>query len=153
MLALTFSVGPMHFAIPSRRVSQIVPLVPLRQVAGVGAEIAGLLEIGTDVVPVVDLGMRLRGEPCAQRLSTRIVVVLISHAEHRVELGLIAENVTDLCPMDEGADVAAAGSALEGELGGVARLRGELMQWIEIDRILTEAQRERVYQGILARRK
>ncbi len=151
MLALTFRVGPMRFAIPTRRVSQIVPFVPLRQVAGMGAEIAGLLELGSAVVPVVDLGSRLRGEPCAARLSTRIIVVRIEHEARQVELGLIAENVTDLCTAEDAAAMPDPGAADQRELGGVARLRGELLQWIEIDRILTEAQRARVYQGILAR--
>lgn len=155
MLALTFCVGPMQFALPSRSVVQVVPMVPLRQVAGLGGnggtEMAGLLELGTRVVPVIDLGVQLRGTASAQRLSTRIIVVRTHHDGQPVELGLIAENVIDLCPLDDGEstpvrDASAPGAAL----GGLTRVRGALVQWIDVEQIVPPDARARIYQGIFA---
>jgi chemotaxis-related protein WspB len=152
MLAITFSVGPMRFALPAAQVVQIVPRVPLHQVAGAVAELAGLLELANQIVPVVDLGQRLRGEPCADRLSTRIIVANARHqTDSDYRLGLIAENVTDLQNVEVDASIGVGEPGLEEAIGGIARARGELLHWIDVSRILTSEERSRVYRGILAR--
>ena len=149
MLVLTFSVGPMRFALPLQRVRQIVPNVSLRSSAGMNNGIAGLLELGNTIVPVVDLGSRFRGEPCARCLSTRIVLVRTWHEAEEVVLGLIAENVTDLCSTDHDLTIDQSESEKVG-LSGVTRVNGEIVQWLDVGSILSSDQRIRVYQEILA---
>ena len=56
MLSLTFCIGPTRFVIDARRVSQVVPRVPLRALPLAEPYVAGLLDFRGTVLAVVDLG-------------------------------------------------------------------------------------------------
>ena len=108
---LTFCIGPTRFVIDARRVSQVVPRVPLRALPLAEPYVAGLLDFRGTVLAVVDLATRLFGTACASSLSTRIIIVRIQHSDREIPLGLIAEQVTELCQADvptatESSDVA-----------------------------------------------
>ena len=62
--------------------------------------VAGLLDFRGTVLAVVDLATRLFGTACTSSLSTRIIIVQIQHSDREVPLGLIAEQVTELCQAD-----------------------------------------------------
>jgi chemotaxis signal transduction protein len=150
MLLLTFSIGPSRFAIEARRVVQVVPRVALRALPLMESYLAGVLDVGGHVLPVVDLGARLTGTPCVDRLSTRIIVVQIAHGPRSVLLGFVAEKVTDL---GEGPDAVPIESASSSGgldcIGPILRIEGELIQWIELDRILPDHTRLLLYDVVL----
>lgn len=152
MLVLLVSMGDARLAMDARRVEQVVPRVPLRSIPTAPAHLVGLLDRGGRVLPVVDLSMRLAGRPSADRLSTRIIVARTRHAGREVELGIVAECVTELveCKDAQGDEPAAArgGPGLEC-LGRVVRIGQELVQWVEIDRFLTADEKAWVYDVIL----
>jgi chemotaxis-related protein WspB len=147
MLVLSFEVGPSRFALDARRVVQVVPRVPLRSLPLAEHGLAGLLDLGGTVLPVLDLGLRFHHQPCADRLSTRIVVVRVPHAGRDVPLGLVAERVIDLHELDE-ARTPPPDANVEGA-GRVLRLGTELVQWIEPAALLPEHARVRLYDTIL----
>lgn len=167
MLLLTFYIGTKRFAIDARRVSQVIPRVPLQALPLADPCIAGILDLRGGPLAVVDLSMRLFGTVCASRLSTRIMIVQIKHADREVPLGLIAEQVMELSradvPMNEksavdsASTVGAAASvsartavATEQDcLGSIVRVDGELAQWIEVDRVLPETVRRQLFDQIL----
>lgn len=111
MLLLTFNVGDEPYGLDVSGVIEVVPRVGLRAVPHAPEYLAGLLSYRGQVVPVVDLGLLLGSSPSFDRLSTRIILVKSSgesqnrgeetEAEPRV-LGLIAERVIDLVPVDPG---------------------------------------------------
>jgi chemotaxis signal transduction protein len=150
MLVLTFSIGSSRFAIDARRIVQVVPRVALRALPLMESYLAGVLDVGGRMLPVVDLGVRLTGVPCVERLSTRIVVVQIAHATQMVPLGFVAEQVTDL---SAGPETLPSGSGTSPGgmdcLGPILRIDGELIQWIELDRILPESTRNLLYEVVL----
>ncbi len=150
MLHLTFFIGSTRFVIDARRVSQVVARVPLRALPKSEPYVAGLLDFRGEVLAVVDLGVRLFGTACASRLSTRIIIVRIQHADREVPLGLIAEQVTELCQAELPADDRPAAAVPEQDcLGRIVRIDGELAQWIEVDRVLPEAVRRQIFDQIL----
>ena len=75
MLLLTFTAAGESYAVDGSGVVELVPRVGLRAVPHAPAELAGLLEYRGGVVPVIDLGVLLGSSPCADRLSTRIILV------------------------------------------------------------------------------
>lgn len=167
MLLLTFYIGTTRFVIDARRVSQVIPRVPLQALPLVDPCIAGVLDLRGGPLAVVDLSMRLFGSPCASRLSTRIMIVQIQHADREVPLGLIAEQVMELSRADvpvseksvvdntatvsEPASVSTRSAVATEQdcLGSIIRVDGELAQWIEVDRVLPEAVRRQLFDQIL----
>jgi chemotaxis-related protein WspB len=150
MLHLTFWIGSTRFAIDARRVSQVVARVPLRALPKSEPYVAGLLDFRGTVLAVVDLATLLFGTACASSLSTRIVIVRIKHADREVPLGLVAEQVTELCQADvQMADPPAAEIPEHDCLGRIVRIDGELAQWIEVDRVLPESVRVQIFDQFL----
>jgi two-component system, chemotaxis family, sensor histidine kinase and response regulator WspE len=90
-------------------------------------------------VPVIDLNEMTLGEPAARRLSTRIILVIYPlEAQHRRALGLIAEHATNMI-LRSVQDFIETGVESDDArfLGKVANDAGGLLQWIEVERLLT----------------
>lgn len=86
-----FRLGELHLAVPMNALREIVPcdtLVPLR---GMASCIAGGLQRGKTVVPVVDLRSAL-GQPLGSALAAN--VLLVTH--EGTLLGLLAHDVTGI---------------------------------------------------------
>lgn len=152
MLVLLVSVGPTRLALEADRVDQVVPRVPLRPLPGASPYLAGLLDRGGAVLPVVDLATRLGAPPAeTDRLSTRIIVARARHEGHDVPVGLIAQDVTELVEIPgrgrpEAADVAPGGLDC---VGRVLRIGSELVQWIDVDRVLPPSERSWIFDAVL----
>ena len=150
MLVLTFYIGPTRFAIDASRVSQVVPRVPLRALPLSESYVAGLLDFRGTVLVVVDLATRLFGTSCASRLSTRIIIVRIKHCDREIFIGLIAEQVTELCQTDLPAATHSKPTDSEHEcLGRMLRVGDALAQWIEVDQVLPASARLQIFEQIL----
>jgi chemotaxis-related protein WspB len=124
MLILTFKLGPNWYAIEATQVVELVPRVALRPIPHAPALLAGLLAYRGKFVPVIDLGLLVGTASCADRLSTRIILVKnVSGDENRGKaessesvqasgprpvqqergptlLGLIAEEASDLASVE-----------------------------------------------------
>jgi chemotaxis-related protein WspB len=150
MLHLTFCIGPTRFVMDARRVSQVVARVPLRALPLSEPYVAGLLDFRGTVLAVVDLATLLFGTACASSLSTRIIIVRIKHKDREVPLGLIAEQVTELCQADlQMAEPPSSEIPEHDCLGRIVRIDGELAQLIEVDRVLPESARLRIFDHFL----
>jgi len=142
MQLLTFTVAGDAYAIESRRVVEVLPLVPARPLPGTPPFVRGIFTYRGQLVPLVDLGLRLVGGALADRLSTRIVVVECpapagGGSAAVARLGLVAEDVTAICPA-ESADASLPPPALPDApyLGRLLRLGGRTVQVLDVDRIL-----------------
>ena len=112
MLLLTFTAAGEPYALDAAGIVELVPHVGLRAIPHAPTHLAGLLFYRGGVVPVIDLGLLLGSSPCADRLSTRIILVKSpaggqnrgdgsagAYREPRL-LGLIAERVIDLVEIE-----------------------------------------------------
>ena len=95
MQLLTFTVAGQAYAVESRTVVEVLPLVPARPIPHTPAYVRGIFSYRGGLVPLVDLGLRLGGRPPAERLSTRVIVVEFAPpgGGGPQRLGLVAENV------------------------------------------------------------
>ena len=75
MLLLTFRAAESLYAVDVARVVEVVPRIDLRRLPHAPAFLAGVFDYRGVVVPVVDLGILLGSDACADRLSTRIILV------------------------------------------------------------------------------
>ena len=141
MQLLTFTVAGHDYAIESRRVVEVLPVVPARPLPRTPPYVRGIFTYRGSLVPLVDLGVRLADQPPEERLSTRVIVVdfLPPGAATSRRLGLVAEQVVSI-RSSEDAEASLPPLALPAApfLGHLLRLGGRTVQLIEIDRLLPE---------------
>ncbi len=97
MLLLLFETSDGRYALDSRDVVEIIPLVIPKKITAAPAYMAGIINYRGEPVPVFDLCALADGTPCKHLYSTRIILVRYPLASGREKLiGLIAERVTDV---------------------------------------------------------
>jgi chemotaxis signal transduction protein len=142
---LTFTVGDADYAIESRRIVEVLPLVPGRAVPHVPDYIRGVITYRGSLVPLIDLGLRLAGRSPPERLSTRVIVVEFDipgrdgrpRSADPVRVGLVAENVVAIRSVEEAAATLPIGHLREAPyLGSVLRLDGRTVQLLDVARLL-----------------
>ncbi|MFN9368403.1 MAG: chemotaxis protein CheW [Planctomycetia bacterium] len=141
MQLLTFTVAGQTYAIESRQVVEVLPLVPARPLPRTPDFVRGIFTYRGRLVPLVDLGLRLADAPPAERLSTRVIVVRYQPADTPANpaalLGLVAEHVVSICGSEQ-ADIVAQAPEIPdaGFLGRLLRIRGRTIQVIDANRLL-----------------
>ncbi|HTL90356.1 MAG TPA: chemotaxis protein CheW, partial [Leptolyngbya sp.] len=96
MLLLLFHMDEETYAIDSTQIVEVLPLVVLRKIHQAPKQIVGVFNYRTHMVPVVDLGLLIRGEACRSRYSTRIMIVQYkTKSGEQAYVGLLAERVTE----------------------------------------------------------
>jgi chemotaxis-related protein WspB len=156
MQLLTFTVAGQPYAIESRRVIEVLPLVPARPIPLMPDYVRGIFTYRGQLVPLVDLRSRFRAEgttPAAPpaRLSTRVIVVEFipsgaaptpgtgagDQSATPVRLGLIAEDVISI-QSAAAADVTFSSMELGHApfLGRILRLEGSTVQVISVEHLL-----------------
>lgn len=139
MQLLTFTVAGETFAVESRRVVEVLPLVRATPIPHTPPYVRGVFTYRGSLVPLVDLGRRLADTALEERLSTRVIVVDYQPPgwKQRTRLGLVAENVIAILSADR-AETSLPPLALGSApfLGRILRIEGRTVQAIEVDRLL-----------------
>jgi chemotaxis-related protein WspB len=147
MLALTFQIHHDRIALDVRRISRVVPWVPLDRPQGSPAWLAGVFVYSQSVVPVIDLHRLLGAGECPPQLSSRIILVPWSRgAEAQGWLGLLAAHVSEIRDVAL-TDVAAtsttnAAAGTEPDLGRIVLDQGQVLRILDLDRLITPSVRE-----------
>jgi chemotaxis-related protein WspB len=139
MLFLLFRLGSDRYAIEAKRVVEVLPLLAAKQIPHAPPAVRGAFDFRGQPVPLVDLTQLALGHPVRENLSTRIV--LVRHPDGRGGdrlLGLLAEHVTETLRRDP-AEFRDSGVALPQArwLGPVASYEGSLVQWLQVEQLLT----------------
>ena len=143
MLFLLFHLGNDRYALDTRQIVEVIPMITLKRLPQAPAGLAGLFNYRGLPVPALDLSQLALGRPAQKRLSTRIIIVNRrdgSEADHL--LGVIAERATETLRRDPG-DFVASGVNDAGApyLGPVLADTSGLIQWVDVDKMLTPAMR------------
>jgi chemotaxis-related protein WspB len=142
MQLLAFTVGDEEYAIASRRVIEVLPLVTPRPIPQMPDYVRGVFSHRGQLVPLVDLGWRLLSHPLRERLSTRVIVVEFSPAaaptpQTLIRLGMVAENVLSLCSTNDAeASLPAMHPPAAPYLGQVLRIGSRTLQLLDIEHLL-----------------
>jgi len=139
MQLLTFTVAGQAYAVESRTVVEVLPLVPARPIPQTPAFVRGIFSYRGGLVPLVDLGERLVGRPPRDRLSTRVIVVEFAPpgGGPPVRMGLVAENVIAIRSAgDAEAELPALDIPDAPFLGRMLRLPDGTIQLIDPARVL-----------------
>jgi chemotaxis-related protein WspB len=97
MLFQLFQLGKDRYAIEAKRIVEVVPLLHLKKVPQSPPGFAGIFIYRGRPVPAIDLCQVTLGQPAAERLSTRIIIVQYPDRDGGESfLGLIAEKATEM---------------------------------------------------------
>lgn len=104
MLFLIFEVGGDRYALEASRIVEVLPLVAIKKLPQAPKGIAGVFLYHGEAVPAVDVSELTFGTPCAERLSTRILLTDYVDATGKAQrVGLIVEKATELTRQDPSA--------------------------------------------------
>jgi chemotaxis-related protein WspB len=140
MLFLLFQLGKDRYALPTREVAEVLPLVALKQIPAAPSWVAGLFNYHGTPVPVIDLNALALGQPAQRRFATRTVLVHYPEpGEGNHLLGLIVEKATETLQCDP-ADFHAYGVENDAAryLGPVIDDPRGLIQWVRVGDLLPE---------------
>jgi chemotaxis-related protein WspB len=147
MLFLSFQLSQDRYVLDVSQVAEVVPLVSLKHIPQSPPAVAGVFDFHGDPVPVIDLSQMALGRPAQRRLSTRIILTHYTddHGDKRL-LGLIAEKVVETMRR-EASDFVASGidNDTASYLGPVATDAHGLIQWVDVDHMLTSEVRDLLF--------
>jgi chemotaxis-related protein WspB len=149
MLFLLFTLGKSRYGLEAKQVIEVVPVVPLRKMPHAPDIIAGCFNYRGTVLPVVSLQQLVVREPSPNHLSTRIIVVNYKTAQGKEHpLGLMADNVTEAVQIAP-EDLKPSGLTLTQApyLGSVAVKHKEMIQFLQINRLLPPAVQDSIFRG------
>ncbi|MGA0039948.1 MAG: chemotaxis protein CheW [Pirellulales bacterium] len=139
MQLLTFTVGGQAYAVESKKVVEVLPLVSTRPIPHLPDYLPGIFTYRGRFVPLVDLGLRINGMALTRRLSTRVIVVEIEVGESTasaplsrlVRFGIMAENVVTIRSTGTSAsEMETKDLAADTYLGRLLRLEGQTVQML-----------------------
>ncbi|MFP5223585.1 MAG: chemotaxis protein CheW [Acidobacteriota bacterium] len=144
MLFVTFKAAGARFAVPAREVEEVAPLVQLSQLPGAPPVVAGLMNYRGRSLPVADASLLLSGKASRHWASTRILVARVPDGTGgSLVIGLLAERLLKTLDIPAG-DVADPAAPAAAFVRGVAAVDGELVQVLDLNRMLPPELLERL---------
>ena len=146
MLFIVFQLGPDRYALDTRQLVEILPLVQLKRLPQAPAGVSGMLDYHGASLPVIDLTALALGHPAAERISTRLLIVELENGRR---LALVAERANQLLRR-EVADFSETGVTVDSApyLGPVTRDASGLIQWVAPEQLLSPVVRDALFQQI-----
>lgn len=142
MLLLTFQIGAHRFALDTRQVIRVLPMVEHRPLPQAPPGVAGVFGYRGAPVPLIDLSAIALGSQASVRMSTRIILVEYEDGDETHPLGLLAEKTTETLRRAE-ADFTDSGLTLEGSpwLGPITHDDRGMIQRVEVQALLPDSVR------------
>jgi len=139
MLFLLFQIGKDRYVLEASRIVEVLPLLELKKIPGAPRGVAGMFNYRGQPVPAVDISELALGQPAAERLSTRIIVISHPDAAGKNQLlGLIAEHATEIIRRDRKEFVEPGLQTGAPFLGPVLMDEQGVIQWVREQRLLPE---------------
>jgi chemotaxis-related protein WspB len=158
MLFLLFQIANDIYALDTRDIVEVLPLVNVKEIPQAPEGVAGLFDYHGAAVPLVDLRLLADGTPSRRMMSTRIVLLRYSGSEGEQLvlryaadsgaeqlLGLIVEKARATLRRAE-EDFAEPNVAGASFLGGVTRDGDNIVQRISVQHLLPGEVREQLFQ-------
>ena len=139
MLLLLFETIDGRYALDSKYIVEIIPLLKTKKIPSAPAFVRGMINYHGTPVPVFDFSAIEGGEDSKVLYSTRIILVNYPLDDDKKLVGVIAEKATDVIRCNE-SDIRSAGILLEKDsLAGTGdSAQEELVQLFDIKRMIPE---------------
>lgn len=98
---LTFRIGNEHYGLELSQTREIIEYSGITEVPLMPNFLRGVINLRGEVVPVIDLAVRLGRKPIEVQRRTCIIVVELSNNDQHHVLGLLADAVSEVIEMDD----------------------------------------------------
>ena len=135
---LTFIVAKDRYAIDILSIREIIQYQILTPVPMMPKFIAGVLNLRGNVVPVVDLALRLgkKSTPITKRSS--IIITGVEDADQSLEIGLIVDGVNDVLEFTQIDPPPAFGSSIRTDfIRGMAPVNDKFIMILNLEKVLS----------------
>ena len=135
---VNFQIGEGHYAIPLTEVSQIIRHENVTDVPTALPYVEGVINIGGEVIPVVNL--RSRFSLSAAEITRKNRVIIIQRQDSRY--GVLVDSVREILDLDENsiAPEAASVFGMKAEfVRGIAKIRDNVLVLLDIFKVLSTA--------------
>lgn len=137
---LTFRLDAEMFAMRLSQTREVIEYGGVTQVPLMPNFLAGVLNLRGEVVPIIDLALRLGRKSIKINRRTCVIIVEVDHEEQRFTLGLLADAVSEVCEIAQ-TDIEAApsfGANVRAEfIAGIAKIEGQFVVLLDADRTLS----------------
>jgi purine-binding chemotaxis protein CheW len=101
---VTLGIGREVFAVDVQGVREILDVPAIAQLPNAPAYLLGMIDVRGECVPVVDLRVKLGFPPVDHTEHTRILVLEFQMPQRQLVLGLLADRVFEVTPLDGGVE-------------------------------------------------
>jgi len=137
---LTFTIGNEHFGMDLHQTREIIEYAGITQVPLMPQFITGVINLRGEVVPVIDLSIRLGREAITVHKRTCVIVVELHSFEHHCVLGLLADAVNEVIDLarNDIEDAPAFGAKIRAEfIQGIAKKDNEFIILLDAEKTLS----------------
>lgn len=143
MRVLGVSIGGRAYAVPLNLVEEVLPVVPADPIPGGPRWLLGMAMLRGRLVPLIDGGLRLGGEPVPCTMNARTLLLVPAACNPPMAAAMRVDRVRGVCDADPEAPGSHPGlvHAADGALGAVTAGDGEMLTFIDAGSLLTPADR------------
>jgi len=137
---LTFTIAKEHFGLELHQTREIIEYAGITQVPLMPQFLSGVINLRGEVVPVIDLSVRLGREPISIHKRTCVIVVELHSFEQHCVLGLLADAVNEVIDMPslDIEDAPAFGAKIRAEfILGIAKRAEEFIVLLDAEKTLS----------------
>lgn len=138
---LTFVLGKEHYALPIRKVQEIIGLQEITPVPRLPDFVRGVINLRGKVIPITDLRLKFGMAKGEDTRRTCIVVVQIERAgAPAVTMGVVVDHVSEVqdIPPEQVEPPPSIGSTVDAAfINGVAKVAKKVVVLLDIDRLLS----------------
>ncbi len=137
---LTFRIGHEHYGLELSQTREIIEYSGITEVPLMPNFLRGVINLRGEVVPVIDLAVRLGRKPIEVQKRTCIIVVELNNNEQNHVLGLLADAVSEVIEMDEDniEDAPSFGANIRAEfIQGIAKRDDEFVVLLDANNTLS----------------
>jgi purine-binding chemotaxis protein CheW len=135
---VVFQIGEGNYSIPLEEVSQIIRYENVTDVPTAPAFVDGVINVGGDVIPVVNLRTRFALERGKLTRKNRVIIV----QKQDVRYGILVDSVREILDLDPDSVASEAASVfgMKSEfVRGIAKIRDYMLVLLDIFKVLSTA--------------
>lgn len=148
---LTFSMNGEEYGIGILKVKEIIGMMPITPVPKTPEFVKGVINLRGRVIAVIDLRLRFRMPTTDYTERTCIIVVEVGTSTGKIQMGIIVDSVSEVANIKSGEieDPPSFGTSVDTDyILGMAKVDGGVKILLDIDRVLTEGERELLQQAV-----
>ncbi len=137
---LTFTLGEEDFALEIAKVREVLDYTTITRVPRMPAFLRGVINLRGNVVPVIDLRLKLGMSAIRKSVDTCIVIVEITIDGELTQVGALADSVKEVMDLDPSriAPPPRLGTRLKSEfIKGMGKQEESFLIILDIDRVLS----------------